>query len=245
MSARNPAGGEYDSYDPGDPIPIRVSFTSTSPLPNFVVFGIDSAPQTPSGPLLPDGTRVLLNGTVENFGQSVTASDGTCLPNLSSLGAVNPFYAATDAGVQLFRMAGMHFPGDQVSVFIYPPHDVAAANLSVNGMVGLGFFHPDSFLIPSDEIASSWPGGQDLSGVGPVRPHQPPNGHELVLHPVSGAGGICAGLSPDGGPIDAGTLPATDGGPLACAGACGSSAYCSPCVTACSGAVAAACSDGG
>jgi hypothetical protein len=240
VSARNPDGGLGNEYDPAQLVPIRVSFTSTSSLPNFEVWGGDPI-NNPPGPSLKDGTRVSLQGTVENLDQPVLAADGTCLPSLSNLGPKNPFFAATAATVQLARYAGMHGASDRVSVFTYPPHDIAAADLSLNGMAisGLGFFDPVAFLLPA--AAANVPGSL-WNELGPFHHHALFNGHVVTLHQVSGGGGSCMAGVGSGIESDAGAA-SDDGGVLGCVGACGV-VYCTPCVVACLGATSV-CGDGG
>jgi hypothetical protein len=238
VSARIPDGGVGNEYDPSHQVRIRVSFTSTTPLPNFAVLGGDPI-LNPSTPTLPDGTRAALQGTVENFDQPVLAADGTCLPSLSSLGAESPVFDSTAATVQLVRYAGMHGTTDHVEVFTYPPHDVGATGLSINGMATMGFFDPQGLLLSSAAIAAP---GAPGAGIGPVRPHSIPNGHVLTIHQVPGGGGSCTPGAGSGIETDAGTLD-DDGGGLDCVGACGL-VYCTPCVIACLGA-ASDCSDGG
>jgi hypothetical protein len=161
-------------WDPNSRVPIRLSLTGTSPQPNLHVWSTAI-----SAPTLPDGQVFAMNGTVDNFSQSVRASDGSCMGALFALGANNPFPGASVPTVSLYRLAGMHGPGDQVMVLVYPP---GVSDLGPNGMVGLRVLAPGGLIqvSPSGEWSSM-----------SIFPHGTPNGNRIDLHPVMGGGGGC------------------------------------------------------
>src|SRR5262249_20866649 len=139
--------------------------------PNLLVWGSTST--------LPDGQRFAMQGTIENFGAAVQDSTGACRASLKAMGVKNPFAGASDGAVQLWRVAGMHFAGDQVIVLQYP---TGTQGLSQNGMDGLRVLHPGGLIqkTPSDVWSSMV-----------IRPHGTPNGNTIELHPVRGGGGAC------------------------------------------------------
>jgi hypothetical protein len=158
-------------FDDKTRIPLRITFSSLEKASNFAVWE--------PGKTLKDGARYTIGGTVENFDHAVRSSTGKCLRSLASLGDSNPWLGAPEGGVQLVRMAGMHFPGDQVLVFTYPK---GTSGLSPTGMQGLRYAHPGGLLQtdPNDE----WGSIQFF-------PHSAPNGNTVKLHPVSGGGESC------------------------------------------------------
>jgi hypothetical protein len=159
------------SFDDAVRVPIRISFGSLSPLSNFNVWS--------SSKTLPDGKRSAMIGTVENFSSAVKASDGKCFASLASLGSKDPFLGASSPAVKLYRVAGMHTPGDQVIVLDYPS---GTKGLSANGMDGLRILHPGGLLLKSP--------GDDWDSIS-IRPHGTPNGNRVELRPVKGGGGGC------------------------------------------------------
>jgi hypothetical protein len=161
-----------DTWSEADRVPLRVTFSSLEAIEDMVAW--DDPAVT-----LPDGARFAMVGAIENWTTPARASDGACLPALSSLGAQDPFAGASDGGMRLYRFAAMHLPGDQVIVLDYP---VGTTGLGPNGMDGLRVLHPAAFLYaaPSPEWTS----------IG-VYPHGTPNGHRVDLRPVTGGGGGC------------------------------------------------------
>jgi hypothetical protein len=172
-SRRIPDGGGLHQFDPNNPVPIRVTFASTSPRPNSNVWDL-------AGPLLPDADIEALVGTLDNMTQNVLGADGGCFPSLSSQADTSPFFGASSGAVRMYRLAGMHAAGDQVEVFEYP---AGTMNLSPSGMGGMYFFGPQSLL--SSPVPPSLQDGQEFF------PHSTPNGHVLQLAPVDGGGGGC------------------------------------------------------
>jgi len=73
-----------DTWSEQDRVPLRVTFTTVEPVEDMMEW--DDPAVT-----LPDGERFAMVGTIDNFTTSALASDGTCLPALSSLGQQNPF----------------------------------------------------------------------------------------------------------------------------------------------------------
>jgi len=158
-------------FDSTTRVPMRLSFSSLMQLSNLSVWN--------PGTTLKDGERYVAMGTVENFNQSVLGSDGTCLPSFSSLGSANPWLGATDPSVTFQRIAGMHFPGDQVNVLSYPK---GTTGLTANGMGGLRVMHPGGLI--QVDAQDEW---NDIH----IFPHAAPNGNTVELHPVTGGGGAC------------------------------------------------------
>jgi hypothetical protein len=161
-----------DSWSEQDRVPVRITFTAVEPIEDMSEW--DDPAVT-----LPDGERFTMVGTIENFTTPALASDGTCLPALSSLGQQNPYSGAAEGEVRMFRFPGMHLPGDHVLVLSYPP---GTTGLGGDGMTGLRALHPAAFLqsAPSDDWTF-------LS----IYPHGTPNGHRVDLRPVQGGGGGC------------------------------------------------------
>lgn len=152
-------------------VPIRISFDRIEPRENLKVWGDPNR-------TLPDGPTFTLHGVVENLSRAVRASDGSCMPALDSYGDANPYLGATDPAIVMYRLAAMHFPGDQVIVMTYP----SGLGPSLNGMDNLQLLHPIGLMQvdPSAEWSSMT-----------IRPHGTPNGHSLTLQPVTGGGGDC------------------------------------------------------
>jgi hypothetical protein len=161
-------------WDPMSRVPIRLSFTGTSPQSNLHVWSTANA-----APTLPDGQVFAMTGAIDNFSQSVRASDGSCMGSLSALGANNPFPGASASNVSLYRLAGMHGPGDQVIVLIYPS---GVSDLGPNGMDGLRVLAPGGLIQVSP--SSLWSSMN-------IYPHGTPNGNNMDLRPVVGGGGGC------------------------------------------------------
>ena len=163
-------GGDA-KFDASHPVAIRITFQSLETWAKM--------PSWTSG-TLKDGDRFKVVGTIENFTDSVMASDGTCMPSFASLGAANTWQGATDPTVRFYRYPGMHFPADEVHVLDYP---AGTAGLSMNGMGGMTATHPAAFI----QLDSS----DDWDTIH-VNPHSAPNGHVMELHVVTGGGGPCS-----------------------------------------------------
>ncbi len=157
-------------YDFANAVRFRVELETQEKMDNLAVWGDREE-------LLPDGELFQLFGTITNWHTSVKAADGSCLPAIATFDT-NPFFGATGPEVDMFRLAAMHFPGDQVIVFTYPP---GVSELSCDGMGGLGAFST------TDLFAVEAGANSRIS----IAPHATPNGHELVLAPVTGGGGAC------------------------------------------------------
>jgi hypothetical protein len=156
------------SFDSNKRVKIRVSFTSVSgSAAHFAEWG--------GGKSLTDGDSYTVNGAIENFTTSVRADDGTCMPSLASLGANSPFAGAASGALQLQRIAGMHFPGDDEHVLTMP---VGAKGWSLTAMGSFGRF------LPSDLISTK-PGSGDMT------PHGTPSGAGIELTAVTSGGGGC------------------------------------------------------
>jgi hypothetical protein len=124
-----------------------------------------------------DGLK--LAGEIENFSKRVNASDGTCLPSLSSLGTSSPFTAATANSITLWRHPNMHGINDQVIVMDYPPGSV---DLSSNGMSGIGAFSVAGLIQEA---------GPDYAST-TIYPHATPTGHQVwELTMVTSGGESC------------------------------------------------------
>lgn len=160
-------------WDWKDTVPIRVAIHSQGKAPRDIpIWG---------EPLktLPDGKVQALEGAIENWDKPVKGSDGKCYPALAPMAKSSPFAGAKSGSLSLYRMATMHFPGDQVMVIEYPQ---GTTGLSMNGMGGLTVLHPAAFLQTGKD--PQW-------HVQQFHPHAEPNGNVIELHPVSGGGGGC------------------------------------------------------
>ena len=161
------------AFDPSKLAPIRISISSYTAARAIPVWDVVTKG-------LPDGAVDNLVGAIANFSSAVKGSDGKCIPALSSLGTANPFSGARSGAISMFRMATMHFPGDQVMVFEYP---AGTTGLATSGMGGITILSPAGLL--QDSAKDPFWGDQQIN------PHAAPNGHVMHLHPVSGGGGGC------------------------------------------------------
>ncbi len=156
------------SFDPDKRVKIRVSFTSAGgTAAHFAEWG--------GGKSLSDGDSYTVKGTIENFSTFVRADDGTCMPSLASLGASSPFAGAASGALQLQRIGGMHFPGDDEHVLTMP---AGAKGWSLTAMGSFGRF------LPADLISTK-------PGTGQMTPHGTPSGAGIELTAVTSGGGGC------------------------------------------------------
>jgi hypothetical protein len=160
------------SWDPNTSVPLRITIRSQDAARGLPVWGDTSK-------LLADGPVSELVGAIDNWSQNVQGSDGHCLQSLTAMGRSNPFAGARSGDVRLFRMATMHFAGDQVMVLEYPP---GTTGLSQSGMGGITVLHPAAFIQTARD--PRW-------HVQELRPHSAPDGNVVSLHPASGGGGGC------------------------------------------------------
>jgi hypothetical protein len=125
------------------------------------------------------GDGLIVAGAIDNFSKRVTASDGTCLASLASLGTGSPFYQAAQNRLTLWRHPNMHGLNDQVIVMDYP---TSATNLSMNGM---GWIGPFSIM---GLVQTRGPAFADVK----IRPHSTPNGHVVWnFAKVTSGGATC------------------------------------------------------
>ncbi|HEX6764838.1 MAG TPA: hypothetical protein VF103_05155, partial [Polyangiaceae bacterium] len=82
-------------------------------LPVRVEFHADAADEPKSGN---DAESV---ATIANLEGAVTASDGSCMPALSSYGDEAPFPTGTSVELRGFRSPSMHHYGDDEFVFLW------------------------------------------------------------------------------------------------------------------------------
>ncbi len=165
-------------WDPNKLTPIRIEFTKVGGAENNLQTW-DSSTQR-----LKDGAVHDLDGTVANWSTDVAGSDGSCIKSLASLGAKNPFYAGTGAQLSIFRMAAMHFAGDEVVVMNYPGGG-QVAGLANTGMSQLMALSPAGFI--QNDPTSPYLTFE-------FNPHGSPTGHNIEIHPVDGltaGGGAC------------------------------------------------------
>jgi hypothetical protein len=159
------------SYD--EHAPLRVDLSTIEPLDNMGVLSLEP-------PLLEDADRHLLRGKVENMDSSVMSSAGECLPAITSVEGKPPFHPAQEAELTLFRLPGMHAPGDLALVMDYP--EAAEGVGGANGMTGLTTLHPANLIQTQERDA--WHSIAILN-------HGVPNGLVIELRPVSGGGEPC------------------------------------------------------
>jgi len=173
LAARRTSTSDFDRTV-SKQVPVRVTFSSLEKINSLKIW--DDAAH-----LLPDGDVYRLKGTVDNLAHGVTSSAGKCLPALSNLKTANPFDGADTGAIDLYRLAAMHFGGDQVMVFSYPQGKSGPlGGLGFNGMGVLTTLQPASFL--QQDPGSTW---LQVS----IRPHGRPNGGLLILHPATAGGG--------------------------------------------------------
>lgn len=161
------------AWDWNTTVPIRITVSGTKPaIRGLPIWGDTSK-------ILADGPVFEQDGAIDNWDHAVKGANGKCYPALSSYGAANPFHGAKNASVAFYRMATMHFAGDQVTVLEYPPQ---TTGLSSSGMGGTTVLHPAAFIQTGKD--PDWHTQQ-------FRPHSAPNGNVVVLHPATGGGGGC------------------------------------------------------
>jgi hypothetical protein len=118
--------------------------------------------------------RFAMMGTVENATAPVTASDGTCMAALSSLGDTNPLYQRGTGRLRVMRFPGMHAPFDDVFTLDWNL-DAMGENMGAGLYVG-----------PADLIGTSVPMPTDATN----SPHGTPwGGPSADLHAVASTGG--------------------------------------------------------
>ncbi len=127
-------------------VPFRVTFSSTVAIDPFWTW------EDRASPRLPDGTRFEVRGRFDNLTAAVTGESGQCLPALTSYGAANPFYGATQNELALWRLTSMHVLGDYQLAIRYP----AGTPLGV-GMGAVAPVHPQALI--SSAPPSSWGAG--------------------------------------------------------------------------------------
>ncbi|HVY47142.1 MAG TPA: hypothetical protein VHB21_14745, partial [Minicystis sp.] len=127
----------------------------------------------------PAGTTFYeIDGDVVNLDASVTASDGSCMPALSSDAATDPFPGAAHATLKFFRVPSMHLAGDDEGVFEFD-----ADTTSLGTCMG-----PTWFVGPEALLAAKPPKLAAYDGFGHGTPGDIPNVHLAV---VSGGGAAC------------------------------------------------------
>lgn len=158
---------DAETWDDADRVPVRVSITATAPLGL-----IEEWEPTPA---LADGERLELTGAFDNRAVAVVGADGGCVPALASLGARDPLAGLPTETLTMWRVGGMHGPGDQ---------ELAAEMPAGSGMGGLapGALHPMALAMPAPP--PEWAGIR-------LYLHGTPNGFTLELAPVTGGGGPC------------------------------------------------------
>ena len=87
-------------------------FASEASLPVRVEFHTEKAAEPKSG------NSVEVVAEIANLDQAVTASDGSCLPPLSSYGEESTYDAGTSVELRGFRVPSMHHDGDDQFVFL-------------------------------------------------------------------------------------------------------------------------------
>ncbi|MGZ6142762.1 MAG: hypothetical protein ACXWLM_05460 [Myxococcales bacterium] len=161
------------AWDWNATVPLRITIGSSKPaLRGLPVWG-------DTGKILADGPVLEMEGAIDNWYHAVRDSKGKCYPALTGMDKANPFAGAKSGHVALYRMATMHFAGDQVMVLEYPQ---GTTGLSQNGMGGITVLHPAAFIQTGTD--PRW-------HVQQFRPHSAPNGNIVELRPASGGGGGC------------------------------------------------------
>ncbi|MEO7425209.1 MAG: hypothetical protein ABI036_08475 [Fibrobacteria bacterium] len=123
-------------------------------------------------------TRYVLRPSIENLATAITASDGTCMPGLSSHGAQAPFDAGKDVVITLTRVVSMHGFGDDEIVF----------NFDVDGVSQGSVMSRTWFFTPLDLVKNTLTPTGTYTGLAHGFYKYTPT---LVLNPASGGGGAC------------------------------------------------------
>lgn len=126
-----------------------------------------------------DGTTVYqIPAMVENLDTAQKGSDGSCFPALQGP-ATDPFSAAKQATLSLYRVPSMHGPGDDELVIEYFVDEVSAGS----AMGQTWYFGPEMLFAAAPGTLPVY------DGIGHGTPGSLPNLH---LVQVSGGGGVCS-----------------------------------------------------
>lgn len=149
------------SYELEATLPIRLRL---SPVLKAVVVQGDTSYEIPA--------------SIENLATAITASDGTCMPGLSSYGAQAPFDAGKTVVLRVTRVVSMHAFGDDEIVF----------NLDVDGLSKGSVMSRTWFFTPLDLIKNTLTPTGTYTGLAHGFYKATPT---LILNPASGGGGAC------------------------------------------------------
>jgi hypothetical protein len=119
-----------------------------------------------------------LKVSIANLAGAVAASDGKCMPALSSYGSQAPFDAGSDVLLAVGRVPSMHGFGDDELVF----------ELYVAGISSGSIMSREWYFTPLDLVKNALALTGTYSGEGHGTPGYIPL---LDLHAVSGGGGTC------------------------------------------------------
>lgn len=127
----------------------------------------------------PDGaSKFQVKAILVNLATPVTASDGTCLPSLSSYGTQAPFDIGADVFFTVGRVPSMHTFGDNELVF----------TLDAGGAWQGSLMATKWFFTPLDIVKNALTPTGTYNGVGHGSPGTIPM---LSLQPASGGGSAC------------------------------------------------------
>jgi hypothetical protein len=125
-----------------------------------------------------NGSEYKAKAVIANLDRAVKASDGSCMPALSSYGAEAPFDAGAKVTLDIGRAPSMHVFGDDEFTISYV----------VNGTPGGLLMGPTWFRGPLDILNDSLSPSGTYSGTGHGSPGSMP---ELDLDPATGGGDPC------------------------------------------------------
>jgi len=126
-----------------------------------------------------DGTSLEAEVTLSNLDTPVTASDGSCMPSLTSYGSDAPFAAGSKVDVRLSRVPSMHNFGD----------DHLVLTLTIDGAPA-GTLMGSWFTSPLDLVHGALAPSGAYTGIGHGTPGYIPS---ITLEPAAVAGGAaCA-----------------------------------------------------
>ena len=128
----------------------------------------------------PSALAYRVKTAIVNRDKPVTASDGTCMPALSSYGSQAPFEAGAEVLMPVGRYASMHTFGDEELVF----------ELYVNGTSKGNMMSARWFFTPLDLVQNPLALSGSYAGVGHGTPGFIPM---LELNLASGGGAACTG----------------------------------------------------
>lgn len=130
-------------------------------------------------PVKADDGMLEARAVIENLTEAVTASDGSCMPALSSYGTEAPFPEGTELEILVRRMPSMHEFGDDHFTMSFSDGNELQGSLMA----------PQWYRGPIDVVLGTHAPAGTYSGRGHGSPGSLPS---VDLEPVSGGGDVCS-----------------------------------------------------